>query len=134
MADTLELTSTDPGGAITVYNSVSGAKEGVSGNGCSEREGAVAVYMPESDSCGFYCLTDGRGYISTEQAHGKDRKVSSVPCLEQRLKSLVAQCEECIRTNLPYRPVHFNLSGPGQMELKIDLPEVENCPCIEPIM
>ena len=50
--------------------------------------------------------------------------MASIPCPEVRLRRLVGQCDEWMRTHLPFRPVRYDLPGPGPMELKVDLPEV----------
>ena len=124
MADTLELSCTDPEAFLPVYNSVSAVEEGVTGSGFSSVKSAATVYLPKDASCGYYRLTDGRGYISIKQVKKKGWSVTSVPCSELRLQSLVGQCVQWMQTHLLYRPVRYNLPGPGPMELKADLPGV----------
>ena len=124
MADSLELTCTDPEAFLPVYNSASAVEEGIIDDRSSAVNSAVTVYLPKDESCGYYRLTDGRGYISIRQVKKKGWSVTSVPCSELRLQSLVGQCEQWMQTHLLYRPVRYNLPGPGPMELKADLPGV----------
>lgn len=124
MADTLELSCTDPEASLPVYNSASAAKESTGGVGSNKVKGAATVYLPKDESCGCYHLTDGRGYISNKQAREKGWIKASVPCPEARLQGLVEKCKQWVQTHLLYRPVRFDLLGPGPMELKVDLPGV----------
>lgn len=124
VADALELTCTDPDAALLVYNSACAAKEGATGDRIGVVSSIATVYLPKAESCGYYRLTNCRGYISSKQTKEKGWVIASFPCPELGLQGLVAQCEHWIRTHLPYRPVRFDLPGPGPMELKTDLPGV----------
>ena len=120
----MELTCTDPDATLSVHNSVAAAKEGTVVVGSVEVKSAATVYLPKYESCGSYQLTAGQGYISSKQAKEKGWNVALVPCSVLRLKGLVEQCEQWMRTHLLYRPVRYDLPGPGPMELKVDLPRV----------
>ena len=82
------------------------------------------MFLPKDESCGYYRLTDGQGYISSKEVKQKGWKAAPVSCSEVRLQDLVEQCEQWMRIHLNYRPVRFDLPGPGPMELKVDLPDV----------
>ena len=90
----------------------------------SSDSGVVTAYLPEDESSAYYRLTDGRGYISRKQLKENSWIETLVSCSEVRLQGLVTQCEQWIQTHLPYRPVRFDLPGPGSIELKVELPEV----------
>ena len=116
----IELTCTNLDATLTVYPAASAGKEGFVSDKNVIVISAFTAYLPEDES-GGYRLTDGRGYISSKQAKEKGWNITSVPCSEVRLKSLVGQCEQWMRAHLPYRPVRFHLLGPGPVELKVDL-------------
>ena len=93
-------------------------------NNTAAIKSAVTVYLPEDKSCGYYRLTDGRGYVLNQQAKEFGWNFAYASSPEVRLQGLVKQCELWVRSHLPYNPVRFNLPGLGPMELKINLPGV----------
>ena len=125
LANTLKLTGSSNSAALSIHKS-SSLKDGVAGDPfkTSSVWSAMTVYMPENKFCSYYRLTDGGGYLSSVQVKEQGWKITPTPCSELKLKSLVEQCEQWMRTHLQYRPVRYNLPGPGQMELKVDLPKV----------
>ena len=126
MIDVLELTCADPDAALSYYRSASGAKECNDGERIYEVRSAATVYLQADESCGYYRLTNGSGYISSNRAREKGWNVASVSCSDFRLQGLVKQCEHWMRSHLPYNPVRYNLPGPGPMELKANMPEVRS--------
>lgn len=128
VADTHELTCADPSADLSVFNSVSAAKKTITGDMTGVVKSAVTVFLPEVESCDYYRLTDGQGYISSQHVGERGWDVASIPNPEVRLKGLVEQCEMWILAALPYRPVYFYLPGPGPTELKVALPVVSHCP------
>lgn len=124
VADTLQVTYANPVESFQLYSSVSAAREGLDVEAKNLVQGAVMVYVPEEESYGYYRLTNGGGYLSSNQVDEKACIFTPVACLETKLGHLVRQCEAWMRANLTYHPVRYDLPGPGSMELKVDLPKV----------